>query len=102
MSCSNLYPNNKQIAEKDISIQLGEVSNMEIDYINSYIKDFDENISEDDYKDSRFSYRLLFIPKSANRKGQADRVIEFIPSDSELAKGINKEYCTFKEKEKIK
>ena len=38
----------------------------------------------------------------ANRKGQADRVIEFVGSDSPLAVGINKEYAVIKETEKEK
>ena len=37
-----------------------------------------------------------------NHKGQADKVIEFIPSTSPLAEGINKEYYVIKEKEKKK
>ena len=40
--------------------------------------------------------------KTANRKGQADRVIEFVKSDSALAEAINKEYIVIKETEKKK
>jgi len=70
--------------------------------IASYINAFDDGISEELYNDIRFSYRVLFIPKSANRKGQADKVIEFIPADSPEAKGLNKEYVLIKEKERKK
>lgn len=71
-------------------------------HISSYIQKFDQELPEDDFNDSRFSYRVLFVPKTVNRKGQADKVIEFIPADSEIAKGMNKEYVLVKEKEKIK
>lgn len=70
--------------------------------ISSYIDSFDKTLSEEEFNDSRFSYRVLFVPKTANRKGQADKVIEFLPADSNIAKGINKEYVMIKEKEKPK
>jgi len=68
----------------------------------TYIQNFDKELPDNDFNDSRFSYRVLFVPKTANRKGQADKVIEFIPADSEIAKGMNKEYVLVKEKEKKK
>jgi hypothetical protein len=70
--------------------------------IATYINDFDEKLSDDLYNDIRFSYRVLYVPKSVNRKGQADKVIEFIPANSPEAKGLNKEYVLIKEKEKKK
>jgi hypothetical protein len=70
--------------------------------IASYINDFDNNLSDELYNDIRFSYRVLYVPKSVNRKGQADKVIEFISADSPEAIGLNKEYVLIKEKEKKK
>ena len=70
--------------------------------IASYINAFDDELTDELYNDIRFSYRVLYIPKSANRKGQADKVIEFIPADSPEAKGLNKEYVLIKEKERKK
>lgn len=70
--------------------------------IQSYVKGFDAELSEDEFSNPHFAYRILFVPKTANRKGQADRVIEFVKSDSDLAKGINKEYAVIKETEKKK
>jgi len=67
-----------------------------------YVQDFDNALPESDFNDNRFSYRVLFVPKIVNRKGQADKVIEFIPADSEIAVGMNKEYVFVKEKEKTK
>lgn len=70
--------------------------------ISMYISTFDQALPDINFNDSRYSYRVLFVPKTVNRKGQADRVIEFIPPDSEIAKGINKEYVVIKEKERQK
>ncbi len=70
--------------------------------IAAYINDFDENLSDDDYNDIKYSYRVLYVPKSVNHKGQADKVIEFIPVNSPEAQGLNKEYVLVKEREKKK
>ena len=45
----------------------------------------------------RFAYRVLFVAKTANRKGQADEVIEFVKAGSALAKNVNKKYAIIKE-----
>src|SRR5262249_9428711 len=58
--------------------------------------------TEDEYQSQRFAYRLLFVPKLANRKGQADEVIEFVKADSELAQQVNAHYTTIKEVERPK
>lgn len=70
--------------------------------IQGYIRDFDESLSDDEYGHPNYAYRVLFVAKTANRKGQADRVIEFVKSDSPLASAINKEYTVIKETEKAK
>lgn len=70
--------------------------------ISAYINDFDNNLSDEDYNDIKYSYRVLYVPKSVNRKGQADKVIEFIPANSPEAEGLNKEYVLVKEREKRK
>lgn len=70
--------------------------------IKSFIKGFDDNLSADEYASEKYAYRILFVPKTANRKGQADRVIEFVKSDSELADKVNKQYAVIKETEKTK
>ena len=71
-------------------------------HISAFINDFDDDLSEQDYNDIRYSYRVLYIPKVANRKGQADKVIEFVKADSPEAEQLNKEYVLIKEKEKKK
>ncbi len=70
--------------------------------IQSYVQRFDEALSEKEYASQQYAYRILFVQKTANRKGQADRVIEFVKSDSPLAKNINTEYAVIKETEKKK
>lgn len=70
--------------------------------IASYINDFDESISEEDYNNPQYSYRVLYVPKTANTKGQADKVIEFIKADSPEAQGLNREYVLIKDREKQK
>lgn len=70
--------------------------------IRSFIDAFDSALTEAEFNDPRFAYRVLFVPKTANRKGQADKVIEFIKADSELAKDVNKHYAVVKETEKAK
>ena len=70
--------------------------------ISSYINGFDADIPDEEYNDMRYSYRVLYIPKSVNHKGQADKVIEFLPANSPEAEKLNKEYVLIKEKEKTK
>jgi len=70
--------------------------------IKSYITEFDNKLTEDEYNNPHYSYRLFFSKKLANRPGQADKIIEFISSDSELGKNTNKEYWVKKEVEKKK
>lgn len=71
-------------------------------HISTYIQNFDKELPDKEYSDSRFAYRVLFVPKTVNKKGQADKVIEFISADSEAAKGMNKEYVIVKDREKQK
>lgn len=70
--------------------------------IQAYIQDFDQSLSENEYASQKYAYRILFVPKTANRKGQADRVIEFVKSDSPLADKANVEYAVIKETERKK
>ncbi|EOW3713453.1 DUF3644 domain-containing protein [Vibrio fluvialis] len=70
--------------------------------ISSFINDFDSDLPQNEYNDLRYSYRVLYVPKSVNHKGQADKVIEFIPANSPEAEKLNKEYVLIKEKEKQK
>ena len=70
--------------------------------IESYIRDFDKTLSDSEYSSPKYAYRILFVPKTANRKGQADKVVEFVKANSELAKKVNADYAVIKETEKEK
>ncbi len=67
-----------------------------------YLLNFDEQLTEPEFGSPRYAYRILFIPKTVNHKGQADKVIEFVKSDSLLADSVNKEYAIIKETERPK
>ena len=67
-----------------------------------FIKKFDEDLSDEEYSSPKYAYRILFVPKTANHKGQADKVIEFLKSDSPLAEKVNADYVIMKETEKKK
>lgn len=108
-----LFPQQDSIEKYlSFSLQFSSLSEKQVDQLNDYkdlpknislfIEQYDESLTEDIFSNSKFSYRVLFVPKTANRKGQADKVIEFIPADSEIAIGMNKEYVLVKEKEKTK
>jgi len=71
-------------------------------HIQSYVQDFDQMLSDDEYASQRYAYRIIFVPKTANRKGQADQVIEFVKADSTLAQNVNKTYAFIKETERTK
>ena len=68
----------------------------------NFVVNFEEHLSEDILKSSKYAYRILFMPITANRKGQADQVIEFIKSDSPLAGELEKTYTVIKETERKK
>lgn len=70
--------------------------------IQTYIAAFDDKLTDKELHSERFAYRLLFTKVAAKRKGQADRVVEFIDPDSELAKTISKEYWVKEDREKPK
>ncbi len=70
--------------------------------LRNYVTKFDAALTHDEYNSPRYSYRLLFKRKLVNRPGQADRVVEFIDPNSELAKTIDKEYWVKKEVERTK
>lgn len=108
-----LFPSQKGIEKfLSFSLQFSSLSEIQVDQLNdyknlppniaSYIESFDKDLSEESFNDSKFSYRVLFVPKTVNRKGQADRVIEFVDPKSDIAKGLTKEYWTFKDREKPK
>ncbi len=70
--------------------------------LRAYTSEFDGVLDHDEYNSPQYSFRMVFKQKLVNHPGQADRVVEFIKSDSELAKQIDKEYWVQKQVEKPK
>ncbi|HAE43236.1 MAG TPA: DUF3644 domain-containing protein [Clostridiales bacterium] len=70
--------------------------------IHSYVVSYDSQLTEEEYNNPHFAYRVIFTPKLVNHRGQADKVIEFIKPETELAKGISQQYYVLKESEKKK
>ena len=70
--------------------------------VQSYIAAFDDKLTDEELDSEPYAYRLLFTKVAAKRKGQADRVIEFIDPESELARTIAKEYWVKEDREKPK
>ncbi len=70
------------------------------DNVQNYIAEFETSLSNDVVQDRRYAYRIMYIPISANHKGQADKVIEFqnITEQAEQIKNI----VVFKDREKPK
>jgi len=70
--------------------------------IRGYIGEFQELLTDAERESDRFSYRVIFVRKTANHESQADRVIEFVGSDSPIANEVNKQIAVIKETEKKK
>ncbi|MFI5259161.1 MAG: DUF3644 domain-containing protein [Candidatus Limnocylindrales bacterium] len=70
--------------------------------LSAYIEKFEGDMTQEEFDDPRFAYRLLFTRKVANRKGQADRAIEFIRPGDPGAEGIAPERWLVKDTEKPK
>ena len=71
-------------------------------HIRSFIVQFETNLTQDEFDDPRFSYRVAFVRKTSNSKIAADKVVEFIPPDSNRAMEINKVFLKETEKKKYK
>ena len=68
--------------------------------IQSYIVQFENGLSQEEYNDPRFSYRVAFVRKTTNSKSSADKVVQFIPADSAAGAEVDKVFL--RETEKIK
>jgi hypothetical protein len=69
-------------------------------HIKSYVMQFEAELSQEEYDDPRFSYRVAFVKKITNSRNAADKVIQFVPSGSGAANSINE--VILKETEKTK
>ena len=67
--------------------------------IRTYITDFEKDMTDADFNDPRFSFRVAFIRKLANGKATADKLVEFVPAGP-TSDEMNRVYV--KETEKVK
>jgi Domain of unknown function (DUF3644) len=68
--------------------------------IRAYIVQFENGMTQEEFDDPRFSYRVAFVRKTTNSKTAADKVVQFIPADSAAGAEANKVFL--RETEKVK
>jgi len=59
-------------------------------HIETLIDAFEHGLSDDEYADPAYRYRVAFVPITANRKSAADAAIEFVKGDSIEGQDINR------------
>ncbi len=72
------------------------------EHIKSFVAQFENGLSQEEYDDPRFSYRVAFIRKTSNTKASADKVIQMVPADSDTAAEINQVFLRETEKKKYR
>lgn len=65
-----------------------------------YITKFDQTLTQEEFENPKYSYKLIIVRKLVNKPGQADRVMEFVPPNSDLEKEIHGVYKREVEKKK--
>ncbi len=70
--------------------------------VRNFVVEFESNLTDEELKSARYAYRVLLVPLTAKRQGQADTVLEIVKEDSPLAENVKKEYAMIKETEKRK
>lgn len=70
--------------------------------IRSFIVQFENGLSQEEYDDPRFAYRVAFVRKTSNARTAADKVTEFISADSVAGTEINKVFLKETEKKKYR
>ncbi|MBB6225293.1 DUF3644 domain-containing protein [Rhizobium leguminosarum] len=59
-------------------------------HITTALDEFHQGLTDEQLADPDFAYRVVFVPKLANRKSSADLAIEFVKPGSEEANEINR------------
>jgi hypothetical protein len=70
--------------------------------IRSFVVQFEREMSQEEYDDPRFSYRVAFVRKTTSSKTAADKVIQFVPTGTETASEINRVFLKETEKRKYR
>ena len=50
----------------------------------------EDGLSDDEYKDPNYAYRVMYVPKVVNKKAQADEVIQFVSASPDQLDEIGK------------
>ena len=73
------------------------------EHLQTYITEFDANLTDDQRNSEHYVIRLVFQPRLVNRSRQADKVIKFVKPDSAIPlEDTDKVYVTTKEVERRK
>ncbi len=67
----------------------------------NFISGFEHNLTPEILENKEYSYKIMYIPISANHRGQADSVVEFVKISDEIADQV-KNIVMVKESEKKK
>jgi hypothetical protein len=70
--------------------------------ISRYIEKFEGGMTQDEFDDPRFAYRLIFTRKVVSKKGQADRAVEFVKPGDPGSEDIEPERWLIKDAERAK
>ena len=70
--------------------------------IRSYVAQFEREMSQEEYDDPAFSYRVALVQKVSNSKTSADQLYQLVSPGSELAAQINNVLLKETEKKKYK
>lgn len=57
--------------------------------IKSFVVQFETGMSQEDYDDPRFSYRIAIINKLGNNKNTSDKVVQMVPPGSDVSNTLN-------------
>jgi hypothetical protein len=72
------------------------------EHIRSFVAQFENGLSQEEYDDPRFSYRVAFVRKTSNTKTGADKVVQMVAADSDTATAINQVFLRETEKTKYR
>lgn len=68
-------------------------------HIKAFNVQFEQQLSDDEYNDPRYAYRIAIVPKLINNRNKADVVYEIVQHQSDTEKALN---VVIKEREKTK
>ena len=71
-------------------------------HIRSFVSQFESDMTQDDFDDPRYSYRVAFVKKTTQSRTAGDQVVEFVAAGSDTETEINKVILKETEKKKYK